>query len=120
MTDTFGFDPKTLKNDDLFSRQVDLTRKKVMAARLGRMEVVDQLDVMIRAIERERQERVFMDRTAGQSLSGVVIETDPSLAQRETGERPSTEPTATNVPTGRPVRRTVRTSAPVRPPEDGV
>jgi hypothetical protein len=116
MTDTFGFDPKTLNNDELYTRQIDLTRKKVMAARLGHVDTINQLDIMINAIDNERRERMFLDRTKMLPQAGVVIETDPAL--RET-DQPSEQNEIKTNHSGRPVRRTVRTSMPVLP-TDGV
>lgn len=119
MPDLFGFDAKTLSNDDLFNRQVDLTRKKIMAARIGRYDIIVQLDSMINAIDNERRERMFLDRVKNQSGSGVVIESDPSLRD---AERPPEQPNAvTNNHTtnGRPVRRTIRSATPVLPNDNG-
>jgi hypothetical protein len=116
MSDMFGFDPKVLSNDDLFNKQVDLTRKKVMAARLGRMDAINQLDIMIRAIETERQERMFVDRWKTLPSSPVVIETDPSLRQADNVAEETKSPKSN--PAGRPIRRTIRTTTPVSPDEE--
>jgi hypothetical protein len=117
MPDMFGFDAKTLSNDDLFTKQVDLTRKKVMAARLGRMDAISQLDIMIRAIDAERQERMFLDRYKKMPSSPVVVESDPSLREAEIAVE---EINAPKTNSGRPVRRTIRSATPVLPPTEGV
>ena len=114
MPDLFGFDPKTLSNDELFNKQVDLTRKKVMAARLGRMDAISQLDIMIRAIDVERQERMFIDRYKQMPSSPVVVESDPSLREMEAVEETSPK----NNTSGRPVRRTIRSATPVLPTDE--
>ena len=112
----FGFDAKTLSNDELFSKQVDLTRKKVMAARLGRMDAISQLDIMIRAIDAERQERMFLDRWKTLPSSPVVIESHPTLRQADNVAEEINSPKVN--PSGRPIRRTIRTATPVTPTEE--
>lgn len=117
MAENFTFDPKLLSNDDLFNKQMDLTRRKVLAMRLGRGEVAMQIDVMIQAIELERRERMFLDRVSAAPDSPVLIETDPTLReQQQAVEEVKAQEKATQP--ARPTRRPVRTNNPVYP--DGV
>jgi hypothetical protein len=113
MFDNFGFDPKTLSDNELFTKQIELSRRKSQAHRLGRMETVMQLDALIFAIETERRERMFLDRwNKIVPETSVLIETDPGL--QETQEK-AEEAQAQKAQPVRPVRRPVRSSNPVLP-----
>jgi len=111
MFEFFGFDPKTLSNEELFEKQLVLTTKKMIAARVGKVNAVNQLQFMITAIEFERRERMFNDRIGSVMLasSPVVIETDVGLQKQETSEE---EPKKAQKEQ-RPIRRAIRTSKPV-------
>jgi hypothetical protein len=111
MYEFYGFDPKTLSNDELFDKQLALTTKKLMAARFGKVDAVNQLQMMITAIELERRERMFQERIGSVVLasSPVVIETDSDLHE------PVVEETRKTTQTERVIRRAVRTSKPVTP-----
>jgi len=62
MYEFYGFDPKTLSNEELFEKQMALTSKRLMAARFGKVDAANQLQLMIQAIEFERRERIFNER----------------------------------------------------------
>ena len=115
MFEFFGFDPKTLTNEELFEKQLALTTKKLIAARVGKVTAVNQLQQMITAIEFERRERMFQDRIGSFMLesSPVVIETDIGLQQQEAPEEETKKPV--NKEPQRPIRRAIRTSKPVNP-----
>lgn len=83
MSESFGFDPKTLSDNELFTQQVELMRRKSMVGGLGRGDAVLQLDILIQAIEAERQERMFLERWKQMPDSPVVIESDPGLRARD-------------------------------------
>jgi hypothetical protein len=112
-----GFDPKTLSDNELFEKELALTTKKLIAARWGKVDSVNQLQMMILAIEQERRERLFVERIGSAVLaaSPVVVETEVDLQ-----EAPPTpeEVKRANKPDLRPVRRAVRTSKPVTPSRD--
>src|SRR4051812_43026391 len=88
MFEFHGFDPKTLSNEQLFEKQLQLTTKKIMAARFGKVDSVNQLQMMIQAIEFERRERMFQERIGNVVLasSPVVIETEVDLQSKEPTE----------------------------------
>ena len=85
MFDAIGFDPKTLSNEQLLDRQIDLARKKMQAMRFGKADAVNQLQIMIESIERERYERIFNERIGSVMLdaSTVVVESDPALNEQQ-------------------------------------
>lgn len=117
MFDNIGFDPKTLSDNDLFTKQLELSKRKSQAHRLGRMETVMQIDALIYAIEAERRERMFVERwNKVIPETSVLIETDPDL--QETQEK-AEEEQAQKAQPPRTVRRPVRTSNPVLPSNDG-
>jgi hypothetical protein len=110
MTELFGFDAKCLSDDQLFTKQLELTRQKAIVNRIGRFESANQIELMIQAIEYERRERMFMDRAKMQPASPVVIETDPSMREQEAAVE------ETKLQKSRPVRsvrRAVRSPSPV-------
>ena len=86
-----------------------------MAARVGKVNAVNQLQQMIMAIEFERGERMFQDRIGSFMLesSSVVMETDIGLQQQEAPEEEAKKPL--NKEPQRPIRRAIRTSKPVNP-----
>lgn len=118
MLDGLGFDPKTLTDDELYERHLELTGKKVLAARFGRGTVVEQLTRMLNALEHERRERMFNERIGAyiQASSPVVIETDPDLREQQEVVEPTKVQKSTET---RPVRRVVRTPRPVAPDKNG-
>lgn len=114
MFEFFGFDPKTLSNDELFDKQLILTSKRMIAIRAGKMDAASQLQTMISAIEFERRERMFQERIGTHVLQSpsVVIETDVGLQDRSADD----EPKKTLVkPEQRLIRRAIRTAKPVTP-----
>jgi len=119
MFDAIGFDPKTLTNEQLTDRQIDLTKKKMQAARFGKADAVSQLQIMIQLIERERLERIFNERIAPAILntSSVIVESDPTL-QREHIPEEEKQPQHA-APPSRNYPKPVRTAMPVRRNEQG-
>ena len=111
MFEFYGFDPKTLTNEQLFEKQLTLTTKKLMAARFGKVDLLNQLQMMLQAIELERRERMFQERIGSYVLasSPVVIETDVDLQEKV----PTPEETAQQAE-ARPIRRPHRTAHPVK------
>lgn len=116
-----GFDPKTLTNEDLFEKQLDLTRRSLTAARFGKVEMVNQIQIMIQAIEMERHERMFNERIGSYILSSspIVLETDPDLREKQLVTEESEQAAAHPTP-ARLIRRPVRTSKPVKPTDGAV
>lgn len=113
MSELFGFDPKCLSDDQLFTKQVDLTRRKILAERVGHASAANQIEIYIQAIEYERRERMFLDRAKQQPPSSVVIETDPEMREEEIAADEG-KPQNTVQP-GRSNRRAIRTSTPRLP-----
>jgi hypothetical protein len=112
-----GFDPKTLSDNELFEKELALTTKKLIAARWGKVDSVNQLQMMILAIEQERRERLFVERIGSviTASSSVVVETEMDLQEAT----PTVEEIKkANKPDLRPVRRAVRTAKPVTPSKD--
>jgi hypothetical protein len=114
MFDAIGFDPKTLTNEQLTDRQIELTRKRIQAARFGKADAVHQLQIMIQMIERERNERIFNDRIGKviRDSSTVVVESDPTLKEEHIPEEDKQPPHAAPPPRAypKPVRTTVPTT----------
>lgn len=112
-----GFDPKTLSDNELFEKELALTTKKLIAARWGKVDSVNQLQMMILAIEQERRERLFIERIGSVVLaaSPVVVETEVDL--QEAAPTPE-EIKKANKPDLRPIRRAVRTTKPMSPSKD--
>lgn len=113
MYEFFGFDPKTLTNEELFEKQLALTAKRVMAARFGKADAMTQLQMMIQAIELERRERMFNERIGSVVLasSPIVVETEVDLQERPEEITPA-RGRANDL---RPIRRAIRTTKPVLP-----
>lgn len=111
----YGFDPKTLSDTELFEKQLDLTTKKMMAARFGKVDAVNQLQMMILAIEQERRERIFNERIGSVVLasSPVVVETEVDLIEKPPIEEEQPKPLKSEL--RRPVRRAIRTTKPMLP-----
>ena len=111
-----GFDPKTLSDSELFEKELALTTKKLIAARWGKVDSVNQLQMMILAIEQERRERIFIERIGSVVLAAnpVVVETEMDLQEAA----PTVEEIKKSKPDLRPIRRAVRTTKPVFPSKD--
>jgi hypothetical protein len=116
MPETFGFDPKVLSDNELFTKQTDLIRRKALVAYMGRGDAVAQLDLLIQAIDAERQERMFMERWRRSADSPIVVESDPALRDRENAvaESKIVRPRQPALST----RRAIRSATPILP--DGV
>jgi hypothetical protein len=108
------FDPKTMTDDELFTRQVDLGNRRAQAARMARPDLLVQLDIMIQAIDLERRERMFVERWNRMPDSPVVLETDPAMQQ---DQQQIEERKIQSQQPPRPIRRTIRSSTPVLPTE---
>jgi hypothetical protein len=118
----YGFDPRTLTNNELFEKQVELTRRRFIATRFGKPDMADQLQVIIQAIEFERRERMFNDIIGVNLLNSpaVVVETDPDLkAKDEQIEEESENPKPPQQTPMRPVRKPIRSDRPVQHKPDG-
>lgn len=113
MFDAIGFDPKTLTNEQLLDRQIDLAKKKMQAARFGKADAVNQLTIMIQMIERERYERIFNERIGVniRNSSSVVVESDPTLQQKEIPDEEKQPKHA--APPSRAYPKPIRTAVPV-------
>lgn len=112
MFEFHGFDPKTLTNEQLMEKQLALTTRKLMAARFGKVDAVNQLQMMITAIELEYRERLYTERIGSVMLAqpSVVLETDAELQEPVVEAKP-----VKHEDHQRSVRRAVRTSKPVTP-----
>jgi hypothetical protein len=100
------FSPAKLGNEELFTTQMEIMRRRYIAERLGRGQIVEQLDMMLQMIETERRDRMYMERMALLPTSPVVVETDPALQR-------APEPDAlVTTPPRRNVRRPVRSDRP--------
>ncbi len=115
-----GFDPKELTEKELFEKQLELVRKRMLAERYGKVDAAEQIKIMIQAIEFEQRERLFNDFIGKRliDMRGVVVESDPELRKLdleregmllEKEEKSEAPPP----PSSRPVRRPMRTAAPV-------
>jgi hypothetical protein len=109
MYDFHGFDPKTMSNDELYDKQLALVTRKLMAARFGKVDLVNQLQMMISSIDMERRERMFNDTIGSvvMASSPVVLETDAEL------RAPVVEEVRKPNKPERLMRRAIRTSKPV-------
>lgn len=103
------FSAKLLSDERLFTTQVELARKKSIAIHLGQGALIAQLDVMICALDAERQERMFLDRHRLTSNNPVMIETDQQL---RTAEQAPDEPVPLRGAGGRTPRRPLRSTKP--------
>jgi len=109
-----GFDPKSLTNDQLFEKQVELEKKKVMSNRFGKAEMMAQLQMMIDAIDTERKERMFQD-IFGKAMietQGLVVETDPDIRKEIAASKEEEEKKTEK--SKNPIRRPIRSSKPVK------
>jgi glutamyl-tRNA reductase len=109
------FDPKTFTNDQLFEKQLELVRKKIMSARFGNVDTTTQIQNMIDAIDNERRERMFTDIIGSymKSSPAVTIETDPFLKEHDAAEAEIELEKHPKPVVSKPVRRPVRTLRPV-------
>jgi len=118
-----GFDPKAMSDDELIARSDELMKKMNFAYRMGG-QGADQMNSMLKSIEQERRERLFMERyNMFSSYIAETIETDPDLRDAARAARETAKPT--NVKKPRPsinVRRVVPTptSHPVAPESDHI
>lgn len=116
MYEFYGFDPKTLSNEELFEKQMALTSKRLMAARFGKVDAANQLQLMIQAIEFERRERIFNERIGSVVLnsSPVLIETEVDLQEQQ----PTVDEPKPTKHASRTIRRAIRTATPITPTHD--
>jgi len=86
MFEVAGFDPKTLSDDELLERSLDLNKKMVILQRIsfGSGQGIDQLSRMLQLIENERLERLFLVHwNQNENYLNETIETDPVLRDKE-------------------------------------
>ena len=117
MFDIPGFDPKIFSDTELFDKQLELTRRSFLASRFGKVEMVNQLQYMIQAIEIERRERMFNESIGKwmRSSSPVAVETDPDLHKQQLETEEVEQIINKPKPEQRKVREPIRTSKPVNP-----
>ena len=116
MTEVFVFDAKCLNDEQLFTQQVELSRRRIQAARIGQIDAANQIEILIQAIEYERRERMFLDRVKQLPTSPILIETDPDMRAQEIVDAETNTPKPAQPQ--RPVRRAIRTATPVLPTGD--
>ncbi|CAM6053371.1 unnamed protein product [Sphagnum tenellum] len=108
-----GFDPKTMTDDELVSRATELMRKMNWSARFATAgQGIDQMSQMLRLIEDERRERLYMEHW--KMVADYVaepIETDPDLRDAGKAEREKLKPIEVVKP--RPRVQAIRRSFPV-------
>lgn len=111
MFDYFGFDPKSLSDDELLNKTTELRAKIVYASRFSSSGLLYSLQGVLQSIEFEYQER--MARRVfelQQNTLPDVIESDPGLAEKNPD---SIKPTpGKTVPTIRPRMQITKTSKP--------
>jgi hypothetical protein len=115
MNDLFGFTPKSFTDDELSERVSELNRRMVWAARSGNYPVAQQLMSQKLLLENEQRERYFTQRVAGVK-SGVVIETDPDLAEEQ--RQRTEEEVARTSPKAKPTRKPFIPTRSSRPSTD--
>jgi hypothetical protein len=81
MFDVPGFDPSSMSDDELMTRQAELSRRLVWASRWsGSGDMTSQFQMMLMAVEGERRDRMlklmFAER---QKMFPEIIETEPDL-----------------------------------------
>lgn len=83
MFDYFGFDPKTLTDDELLNKTIELRGKLVYASRFSTPGLLATLQGILQSVEFESQERAarrFFEFQ--QKAFPDVIESDPVLANK--------------------------------------
>ena len=75
-----GFEPRTMSDDQLLERTIELTNKIIWASKFTSCDAVEPLQRMLEMIGSERRERQFMENwTLVAPVLGETIESDPSL-----------------------------------------
>lgn len=115
MTFIPGFNPSAMSDEELLSRQSELSRRFSWANRFSSStDMAAQLWQMIEAIEAERRDRVlrvmFQER---QKMFPDVIETEPDLVQKETQKETEDHKMIARRKAGRERFTLSRSSAPV-------
>lgn len=81
MNGLFGFDPKTLSDEELLDRWHKINKRMGWTMRYGSNEIMAQLQAIKQSIEFEQRERIIEPRLrARAAMPAVTIETDPELA----------------------------------------
>lgn len=113
----FGFDPKSMSDEELLERWHTLNRRIVWVGRFGSMELLNQLQNIKQTIEFEQRERIIEVRLrARAAMPTVVVESDPDLAEEHRAaqeaetEKTSKKPARPNVMTRERIRATNRPS----------
>lgn len=84
----FGFDPKSLTDDELLERVTELGRRITFAIRMGQYDMAHQLRQNKAICEAEQRERLFAPRFNRMlQTPPVTVETDPDLAAAARRER---------------------------------
>jgi hypothetical protein len=96
-----GFDTKSMSDEELLKRNMELQDKLVWANRFGSVDLVGQIQTYLFAIESERQQRVI-DRILAErnTMMADVIESDPDLRsdqKREEDAKPTEKPKRTAI-----------------------
>lgn len=85
----FGFDPASMSDDELLTKQLELQAKLVWASRFGGSDLVSSIQTILASIEFERMERVVrMGQKMRDQMFPPVIETDPELAAMDKPKEP--------------------------------
>ncbi len=89
MSEFIGFDPKKYSDEELLERAVEVSRRLLWAYRMGNNTIVQQLQAQKSAIEIEQRERSFQNVIGNRmlSMSPLVFESDPDLAELQRAER---------------------------------
>lgn len=113
MFDFFGFDPRTLSDDDLAAKLAELQGKVVYASRFSSPGLLESLQQLLGALQYEQHERL-MRRAAEMYDKSLpdVIESDPDLSDKKSA--PSKGP-GKITPQNRPRVSIARTSKPTDP-----
>jgi hypothetical protein len=84
----FGFNAKSLTDDELLDRVSELGRRVVWATRMGQYDMAHQLHGLKLMCEQEQRERLIAPRFQHMlQTTPVVVETDPDLAKSARMER---------------------------------
>ncbi len=88
MFNLFGFNPQEFSDEELADRITDLAKRMVWFARMGQTSVAGQLQAQRNMCEQEQRERIAQGRAKILlQMEGVVVETDPDLAQEAKAKR---------------------------------
>jgi hypothetical protein len=117
MFDYFGFDPRSLTDDDLANKLAELQAKVVYASRFSSPGLLESLHRIMQSLEFEQRERLLRRAQEIYNKSFPdVIETDPDLAEK----KPTTQPGSGKIqPQPRPRMSITKTTRPTDPGTTG-